>query len=445
MGLLSEIRLPRLVNQKTFLCKFYSLKSNLLFIAVGLILIFVVYEYIQNDTLNKGIRVNTRIVFKDLIENLRLTKGDKVLNNPNARKTTSNLQSNTAKNAISSETIYNNLESNSSLIKSKTLTNSILSRIPSVDLITTTTKPPPSLSLKKLSPRCEEIRRRVSWGAVDYAQWDGDPELQQLVLPMFKKKRLVVWSLDDHHGPISDLRSIIEPLGVEFIEHTIYHYGCHQMCTCDDEFKGMTPFDRNLIWQPDHRLFDHVYRDSIAAVDIGRTDAFLTASAFPLTELFIRYNRSIIAVSPIRYNYMLKTDMVNRWRLLNERLRFLMSQQRNVFGGNCLYEVEYIHYFTGVRPDYVPGFSVYTGEHWHPTRHSFLVHRSRRLGIPGDFWDAINSQSRKLNATFKLEELRMRYPQNFEFTDLASHLGIVHLPHQVLEYAFAKGRVTRAG
>ena len=175
---------------------------------------------------------------------------------------------------------------------------------------------------------------------MDYANWDGDPELQQLVQPMFKKKRLVVWSLDDHHGPISDLRSIIEPLGVEFIEHTIYHFGCDKMCTCDDEFRGMTPFDRNLIWQPDHRLFEHIYRDPVAALDIARTDAFLTACAFPLTELFIRYNRSIIAVSANRYKYMLRTDRVNRWRIQNERLRFLMSQRRNVFGGNCLYEVE---------------------------------------------------------------------------------------------------------
>ena len=109
----------------------------------------------------------------------------------------------------------------------------------------------------------------MSWGVVDYAKWDGDPELLELVQPIFKKKRLVLWNIDYHVGPVSDVRLLLEPLGVEFIEHVFYH-PCIHFCTCE-HFAGMTLFEFELLTRPANALYKHIYNDPIAASDITRT------------------------------------------------------------------------------------------------------------------------------------------------------------------------------
>ena len=279
---------------------------------------------------------------------------------------------------------------------------------------------------RKLS-RCEEIRRRVSWGVVDYANWDGDPELLELVQPIFKKKRLVVWSVDHHPGPISDVRSIIEPLGVEFIEHTLYfgHRACERFCTCG-HFAGMTQFDARWILHPGNHLYDHIYRDPVAAPDIARADAFVVMYTTPLLELYQRYkNHSVILVSPARYELTYRNDF-NRWRNLNNIINTLSAERRHVISANNLYDVEYMHYFLGTRPDYVPCFSGYTGSHYNPIRKEFAYARHRSF-VHG--WDeTFKRQYRRINATFSMNDLEFII---YDYSDLSQFLGIIHYPYQV--------------
>ena len=283
--------------------------------------------------------------------------------------------------------------------------------------------------------RCGEIKRRTSWGVVDYANWDGDIELQELLKPLFTKKRLVIWSLDHHPSPIYDIKSLIEPLGVEFIEHTVYP-NCQRMCCCDD-FNSLSPLHHNdLLWNFNFGTIDRIYKDTRAVSDIARADAFLVTYCLQLIELYMRYNQSIIAVTAIRYNLWL-TD-VSRWIQLSDRLRSLIPQRRHVIGANSVYDVEYMHYFLGVRPDYVPSFTGYTGEHYHPTRQSFL-YAHRVFEDIGPYWqEQFERQYRKINAKFQIEKLRVRYKSGYDHSDLAAHLGIVHRPYQVHIYTVRK-------
>ena len=126
----------------------------------------------------------------------------------------------------------------------------------------------------------------MSWGVVDYVKWDGDPELQELVKPIFVKKRLVIWSLDHHPAPLFDIRSLVEPLGVEFIEHSLYHQ-CQRTCSCDD-FKALSPLHHSdLLGGLNLQTIDRIYsyNDPLSASDVARADAFLTAYSYPLVEL----------------------------------------------------------------------------------------------------------------------------------------------------------------
>lgn len=281
--------------------------------------------------------------------------------------------------------------------------------------------------------RCKEIRRRISWGIVDYAKRDGDAELMELVKPIFVKKRLVVWSTDHHFGPISDIRSLIEPLGVEFIEHLpIPPKICRLMCSCDiDKERRSYVYDTG---RPGEKLYEQISKDQIAAPDIARADAFLVTCSIPIVEYFARLNRSIIAVAAIRFDFTLWIDD-NKWAKLNNLIGALTPDRRHVFGANNLYDREYMHFFTGARPDYIPSFCGYTGEYYSPSINSFLYSR-RPPGFPFFWTESFDREYRRIKATFKLHHIQRAYPCGHEFADLVKHLGFVHLPYEVCFFLF---------
>ena len=277
--------------------------------------------------------------------------------------------------------------------------------------------------------RCEEIRRRVSWGIIEYAQWDGDDELIELLQPIFTKKRLVVWGLDPHPGPADDMRSIMEPLGVEFLEHIIMEpKRCHRMCVCNMA-ENLPPLTLPEVYRPNKKVFDKIFNDPRASVDIARADAFIIGPIVPYIELYMRYNKSIILVTPIRYNYAVDFDPT-QWFQLNNMLQELLKSRKHVIGANSLYDLEFLHYFLGVRPDYVSGFAGYTGEHYQPSKKSFLYAR-QPYGV-AKFWNEQYAKYyRLINATFVLKQFFDVYKSGHEFIDLTKHLGIVHQPYQV--------------
>ena len=277
--------------------------------------------------------------------------------------------------------------------------------------------------------RCKEIRRRVSWGAVDYAALDGDAELKELVKPIFKKKRLVIWSIDHHYGPIADIRSLIEPLGVEFIEHDMSDSKtCHRLCACNMSRERRSFY---YVGPPTEDVYNQISRDKVIAPDIDRADAFLVTFSIPFVEFFSRYNKSIILVSSIRFDYITWRD-ANRWIKLNSLIGALTSERRHIIGANNLYDLEYMHYFTGARPDYVPSFSAYAGEHYNPSRHSFLYGSNPTPNFPFSFFtEPFDREYMRINATFKLYVIKTVYKSGFEYSDLVQHLGIVHLPYDV--------------
>lgn len=121
-------------------------------------------------------------------------------------------------------------------------------------------------------------------------------------------------------------------------------------------------------------------------------------------------------------------------RHLTSLLQDLMKKTMHVIGANSIYDVEFMHYCVGIRPDYIPGFAGYTGEHYQPSRQSFVYAR-HPYGVH-KFWNAKFEMHYKfINATFKIAQLKDIYNSGYyEFSDLAKHLGIVHQPYQVCEY-----------
>jgi len=54
-----------------------------------------------------------------------------------------------------------------------------------------------------------------------------------LIMPLFPKKRLVIWNNDNHPAPVVDAKRFLEPLGVDVRMHVLSDY-CVHFNVCDD-------------------------------------------------------------------------------------------------------------------------------------------------------------------------------------------------------------------
>ena len=284
--------------------------------------------------------------------------------------------------------------------------------------------------------RCKEIRRRVSHGLEDYARRSGDSELQALVQPIFTRKKLVVWSADHHVGPMSDLRNLFEPLGVEFLEHTLYH-ACDRMCTCDQKANTKVLNQQNVLHPLGADVIERFIREYKNDTDFNRAAAYISSWSSNLLELYMRYNKSIIFHCPLRLDCPID-GQVNNFKNIIGTIRRLGTNEGNLMAANSRYDAHYIKYFTGINVDYVPSACVYTGETYNPIRKSYLLWE-RRFGFNnglGNYWtEHFDGHIKRTGFKFDLREVRAVY-RGIEYRDIAKHLGITYIPYQTSLMSF---------
>ena len=276
--------------------------------------------------------------------------------------------------------------------------------------------------------RCLRVKQLVRQGLLEYVLREGDEELCALVQPIFTRRKLVVWTSDHHSAPVLDFRSLVEPLGVEFIDHSQYFF-CDYFCHCDGiwDFRGLT--ESNILEMNPEQISKFQKEYSTTDSEIARVDAFAMFYCSSQYELFKPYNKSIISVTALRYE---ACRTPRRWIELNDNLFEIFGKKKHVIGANNLYDREYIRYFTGLQVDLLPSFCVYTGSVYNPVHNSFIFYPQRK-GFEGSFaeiWsNEFNYYYKNKNSTFELFAIRSKF-QKYESSDLASHLGIVHIPYQ---------------
>jgi hypothetical protein len=242
--------------------------------------------------------------------------------------------------------------------------------------------------------------------------------------PLFKEKKLVIWSNDFHISPIQDLKELLRPLGVDFIDKSLSGH-CHLTGTCAQDLKVLNVenamnLDPALIPQ-----FYEAYKDDPLMKSV---DAFACFHSSALCEAFMPFNKSIMIISSTRYE--LGRHAPERWKQLNENLLRISLDPKNVIGGNNLYDAEYIRYFTGIKTQVLPSYCGYTGATYNPTRPGFLLAPIHNGGFTPHFKTGFNEAKAKLGIFVELFDLRAKYP-HYQYTDLASHPGIVYVPYQV--------------
>ncbi|CAH1779013.1 unnamed protein product [Owenia fusiformis] len=238
-----------------------------------------------------------------------------------------------------------------------------------------------------------------------------------------KTRPIVLWSNDFHISPINDLKSFLGAMRATFIDKSLSGH-CHLTKTCATDLKVLNKgnginLDRPAIYTE----FYEAYKDD---PEMEKVDAFVCFHPSSMCEIFMPFNKSIIVIPSTRFEMGRHTK--DRWNAWNLNLKRISEQPQNTVGANNQYDLEYVRYFTGITPTLLPSYCGYVDSEYNPTRPGYLLSPVHKAGFEKIFLDEFNKAKEVSNVS--LTPLRKLY-SHYEYSDLASHQGIVYVPYQV--------------
>jgi hypothetical protein len=288
------------------------------------------------------------------------------------------------------------------------------------------------------------------------------------------RRTLTLLSTDFHTGPIRDLKSIAKrhPDLKLRIRDLSLSQACHHVGTCANadtlkvlrqgEPKHSLYFDRAT-----RMAFFDAYRQEQLRTPreglLGDVDAVICSHPSGGCELYMPFNTSVLIWATTRFEQGRELDAV-RMAGLVRNVRAIASLPWNVVAANNPYDVAYINYYTGITPLLLPSLCAYPEEVY--TWNGVLeegnmtlgqakgvvvtaaeAHRSRLVLVfgyrPGlqqqslkDFIQPANSLSEAVGSPFRFENINEAYERRYEYSELAAHPAVLHLPYQVSVMSF---------
>ncbi|UJR36816.1 hypothetical protein I4U23_029530 [Adineta vaga] len=236
------------------------------------------------------------------------------------------------------------------------------------------------------------------------------------------KTSITLWSTDYHTGPIQDLKTVLIPLGVKFFDKSL-SYGCARTGTCYSPLQMLT---RTNAKEPSEKLASEFYDFYKDQPEMNLVDAFVCFHPVGMCELYMPFNRTIIIIASTRYE-LWRFDPT-RWTKLNDNLKKIAQDPKNIIAANNLYDVEYIRYFTGLNVTLLPSLCDYTNVDYNPTRKEFLLAPIHATDFAILFKRLLYNSLK--SHEIKVVSIRQLYP-DYEYSDLAKHPAIVYVPYQV--------------
>ena len=253
-------------------------------------------------------------------------------------------------------------------------------------------------------------------------------------------------SIDFHISPIKDLAHLLKSsFPLVRVEDRSLSGACGRTGTC------ATPQNLLVLRQGDvdnsmhfggatRRAFFEAYREQGPGgpLVLG-SDAMVCSHPTGMCELAMPFNRSVVLWATTRFEQGRER---HRERLAGyiTNFRALAALPGSVVLANNMYDVHYTHYFTGIKPRYVPSLCAYPDMRWSwrsagSSTRTVLVHgyRPHRGGVAlGAFLQPLLALSQAgRTGGFTFTELREALGSDYAYSSLASHPAILHLPYQV--------------
>jgi hypothetical protein len=228
-----------------------------------------------------------------------------------------------------------------------------------------------------------------------------------------------------YFSPIQDLKNILIPLGVKFFDKSL-SYSCSRTGTCYSPLRILT---RENGMNPSDEISSEFYEYYQNQIEMNLVDAFVCFHPAGMCELYMPFNRSIIVIASTRYELARFTP--KQWTKLNENLKKISQDPKNVIAANNLYDAEYIRYFTGINATVLPSLCNYTNVDYHPQRKEFLLAPIHASNFDSLFQKLLkNSFEQHSTNNIQIVPIRQIY-HDYKYEDLANHPAIIHVPYQV--------------
>jgi hypothetical protein len=191
------------------------------------------------------------------------------------------------------------------------------------------------------------------------------------------KNKIYAWCVDLHASPPYCNQPIYRDIGVILHAEVDHRPNCEFVGgICKDRMKvfGLGAFMVGFSLDPDHNalkksFYEHYQNES----EFNRVDVFICSHPAANCELFEKFNKPMILYFTTRLEFG-RDDMAVGWRVRavskwnawgeiksrqREWIEFIHRHHKKgllTMVANSIYDVEYVEYFTGIRPRYIPSW-----------------------------------------------------------------------------------------
>lgn len=250
----------------------------------------------------------------------------------------------------------------------------------------------------------------------------ADPEI-------YTKKpfNLTIWSMDYSAGTIADLKFLLQPMGVKFIDKSLSP-NCHVFGTCSNNIRGIDPLSGLFLKKVTMNNFQ---TEHMTDWEFKSADVMLCVRPSAMCELYMPFGKSMILNIDTRYEFG-RWNM-DRWRKWNENLEKISKDPNNFVSATSQFDIEYTRFFSGYGPSLLRPYCGYIKHSYNPqTSSHFLLSPIRlyKAVFETGFMFEFNKYSGIENSSALLTSMtQYRFDQSAE--TLTRYSGIVMIPYQV--------------
>ncbi|CAF0786262.1 unnamed protein product [Adineta steineri] len=278
-------------------------------------------------------------------------------------------------------------------------------------------------------PQFEIFRHEEMWSFADMI--DGIPGVGWLYKNLFRRGfgyffvGLSAISCVVHDRPIRDIKHQLASFDIAFIDKSLSG-ACGHTDTCAKNLKILNKTNGMSPSFTQRKQFYEVYKNDS---EMNQVNIFMCFHPVGMCELFMPFNRTMIIIASTRYE--LGRHEKEEWENLNNNLRIIASNPRNIIAGNNLYDAEYIRYFTGIKAIVLTSLCGYTRATYSRRKQKpFLIAPIRNEIFRTLFKSNLTNSLERLKVSINVKYLREVY-KHYSYRQLVQHPAIIYVPYQV--------------
>ncbi len=249
------------------------------------------------------------------------------------------------------------------------------------------------------------------------------PKVEKIVAPS-SLSRIVIWTMDYHISPIMDLKDLLEPFGVTFVDKSLSPM-CAITNTCA---KNLHIVNSDTALKPTEDLIQKFVDTYSVSEDMKNVTHVLCSGPPAICEFYLKLKKVVIIYVTNRYEEARVS--LKDWNQWNRHLYEISWEKSNIIASNNHYDAEYIRYFTGIHPEYVPSYCGYTNTSYVVKKTDYLLMPIKDAKFKAYFTEELQKTIKTTRVHARVKYMRDVYP-SYNYSDISSHAGVIYVPHQV--------------